>query len=86
MLVVWNRPKAEPRAPQVAIPLVRAVSVELREVRYAVEASGTATTSAVRGGSWSAEPKTVRSATRGELLPTWLYDNFGFRLARTPPR
>ena len=41
LLVVLNRPAAEPRPPELATPLVRAVRVEPREFQYAVTANGT---------------------------------------------
>lgn len=36
-----------------------------------------------RGGSWYVIPQFLRSAIRVRLAPTFRYDNFGFRLART---
>jgi len=82
-LVVWNRPKAEPAAPQIATPLVRAISVEPREVRYAVAASGTV------------EPRTqsdLVSQVDGEVI--WVSPSFaaggffeaGEALVRIDPR
>ncbi|MCP4934841.1 MAG: formylglycine-generating enzyme family protein, partial [bacterium] len=37
----------------------------------------------LRGGSWSVEPRVVRSASRGGLTSDARHFTFGFRLART---
>lgn len=38
-----------------------------------------------RGGNWSVEPRTTRSAMRGSSEPSVRYDYMGFRVARTLP-
>jgi formylglycine-generating enzyme required for sulfatase activity len=38
----------------------------------------------LRGGSWNDSPQLLRSAFRDRLTPGGRYDNYGFRVARTP--